>query len=88
MAEGPVLITSFALCAFDLCTCGLFANKGPRECTVWMAAHHSDKRALEILAREIAPAGTGMGLFLQLFPFLILRAWLLPCLKGPPKVFD
>lgn len=33
----------------------------PRECTVWIAAHHKEKRALEILAREIAPAGTGMG---------------------------
>lgn len=35
--------------------------KTPRECTVWIAAHHKEKRALEILAREIAPAGTGMG---------------------------
>lgn len=34
---------------------------GPRECTVWIAAHHSDKKALELLAREIAPAGTGMA---------------------------
>jgi hypothetical protein len=34
---------------------------GPRECTVWIAAQHADKKALEILAREIAPAGTGMA---------------------------
>lgn len=36
-------------------------TKTPRECTVWIAAHHKEKRALEILAREIAPAGTGMA---------------------------
>jgi len=39
----------------------LFSAQMPRECTVWIAAHHKEKRALEILAREIAPAGTGMG---------------------------
>jgi hypothetical protein len=34
-----------------------------------MAAHHSDKKALEILAREIAPAGTGMGMSCRMFVF-------------------
>ena len=27
---------------------------------MWIAATHKEKKALEILAREIAPAGTGM----------------------------
>jgi len=31
---------------------------------LWLAAHHSDKNALNVLAREIAPAGTGMGMIL------------------------
>ncbi|MGH0145330.1 UNVERIFIED_CONTAM: hypothetical protein FKN15_002692 [Acipenser sinensis] len=34
--------------------------KGPREAVVWLAVRHSQKRALELFAREIAPAGTGM----------------------------
>ncbi|XP_014788242.1 uncharacterized protein LOC106882171 isoform X1 [Octopus bimaculoides] len=33
----------------------------PRQLAVWMAAHHPKKQALEILSREIAPAGTGMA---------------------------
>lgn len=28
---------------------------------MWLAVHHRDKKALEVFAREIAPAGTGMG---------------------------
>ncbi|XP_040037370.2 uncharacterized protein LOC120822080 isoform X2 [Gasterosteus aculeatus] len=32
-----------------------------REAVIWMAAHHKQKKALEIFAREIAPAGTGMA---------------------------
>ncbi|MGH0161643.1 UNVERIFIED_CONTAM: hypothetical protein FKN15_041774 [Acipenser sinensis] len=35
---------------------------GPREAVVWLAVRHSQKRALELFAREIAPAGTGMDL--------------------------
>ncbi|XP_037335810.2 uncharacterized protein lratb.1 isoform X2 [Pungitius pungitius] len=32
-----------------------------REAVIWMAAHHKQKKALEIFAREVAPAGTGMA---------------------------
>ncbi|XP_077445697.1 uncharacterized protein LOC144066198 isoform X2 [Stigmatopora argus] len=37
------------------------ANKGAREAVLWLAACHKDKKALEVFAREIAPAGTGMA---------------------------
>jgi len=30
---------------------------------LWLAAHHHDKKVLEILSKELAPAGTGMGEF-------------------------
>ncbi|XP_068443274.1 uncharacterized protein lratb.1 [Clinocottus analis] len=36
-------------------------DSGSREAVVWMAAHHRQKKALEIFSREIAPAGTGMA---------------------------
>uniref|UniRef100_A0A8K9XX17 Si:ch73-132f6.5 n=1 Tax=Oncorhynchus mykiss TaxID=8022 RepID=A0A8K9XX17_ONCMY len=36
-------------------------NTTPREVVVWMAVRHKQKKALEFFAREIAPAGTGMG---------------------------
>ncbi|XP_028420118.1 uncharacterized protein LOC114545791 isoform X2 [Perca flavescens] len=36
-------------------------RKDSREVVVWMAAHHKQKKALELFAREIAPAGTGMA---------------------------
>ncbi|XP_039677911.1 uncharacterized protein LOC120572658, partial [Perca fluviatilis] len=36
-------------------------RKDSREVVVWMAAHHTQKKALEVFAREIAPAGTGMA---------------------------
>lgn len=32
-----------------------------REVTLWFAVSHSNKKALEIFSREIAPAGTGMA---------------------------
>eukprot|EP00079_Xenopus_tropicalis_P009473 XP_002933534.2 PREDICTED: uncharacterized protein LOC100485159 isoform X2 [Xenopus tropicalis] len=32
-----------------------------REAVIWLAVHHKQKKALEIFAREIAPAGTGMA---------------------------
>uniref|UniRef100_A0A8C5Q4U5 Uncharacterized protein n=1 Tax=Leptobrachium leishanense TaxID=445787 RepID=A0A8C5Q4U5_9ANUR len=32
-----------------------------REAVIWLAVHHKDKKALELFAREIAPAGTGMA---------------------------
>lgn len=32
-----------------------------REAVIWMAVHHKQKKALELFAREIAPAGTGMA---------------------------
>ncbi|KAM9836865.1 uncharacterized protein ACBR49_019280 [Aulostomus maculatus] len=34
-------------------------NTGCREAVIWMAVHHHQKRALEVFAREVAPAGTG-----------------------------
>lgn len=37
-----------------------------REVTLWFAVSHSNKKALEIFSREIAPAGTGMGQHLQI----------------------
>ncbi|XP_066575615.1 uncharacterized protein LOC136765046 [Amia ocellicauda] len=36
-------------------------GRGPREVVVWLAVHHHQKAALEVFAREIAPAGTGMA---------------------------
>ncbi|KAF3698172.1 hypothetical protein EXN66_Car013853 [Channa argus] len=36
-------------------------TKGCREAVIWMAVHHKQKKALELFAREIAPAGTGMA---------------------------
>ena len=32
-----------------------------REVVLWMAVEHSQRNALEVFSREIAPAGTGMG---------------------------
>ncbi|XP_053316264.1 uncharacterized protein LOC128483965 [Spea bombifrons] len=32
-----------------------------REAVIWIAVHHKEKKALEVFAREIAPAGTGMA---------------------------
>ncbi|XP_068134994.1 uncharacterized protein [Hyperolius riggenbachi] len=32
-----------------------------REAVIWLSVHHKQKNALEIFAREIAPAGTGMA---------------------------
>ncbi|KAF6036475.1 hypothetical protein EB796_005215 [Bugula neritina] len=32
-----------------------------REAVLWLAAHHHDKKVLEILSKELAPAGTGMA---------------------------
>lgn len=37
------------------------ANTSTREAVLWLAAQHTRKEALEIFAREIAPAGTGMA---------------------------
>uniref|UniRef100_A0A8P4KDD2 Uncharacterized protein n=1 Tax=Dicentrarchus labrax TaxID=13489 RepID=A0A8P4KDD2_DICLA len=34
-------------------------SKGSREAVIWMAVHHKQKKALELFAREVAPAGTG-----------------------------
>ncbi|CAH1777202.1 unnamed protein product [Owenia fusiformis] len=34
---------------------------GPREAVLWLAVTHKQKKALEVFAREIAPAGTGMA---------------------------
>lgn len=33
-----------------------------REAVIWMAVQHKQKKALELFSREIAPAGTGMGM--------------------------
>ncbi|CAL8241354.1 unnamed protein product [Merluccius merluccius] len=37
------------------------ADLGSRECVLWMSVHHKQKKALELFAREIASAGTGMA---------------------------
>jgi len=45
-------------------TYGPHAREGvseSREIFLWFAVSHSNKKALEIFSREIAPAGTGMG---------------------------
>ncbi|KAM4611638.1 uncharacterized protein ACJ7VT_012315 [Polymixia lowei] len=43
-------------------TYGPHANsKGCRESVIWMSVHHKQKKALELFAREIASAGTGMA---------------------------
>ncbi|KAG7496304.1 hypothetical protein JOB18_016450 [Solea senegalensis] len=36
-------------------------TKGCREAVLWLAVHHKQKKALELFAREVAPAGTGMA---------------------------
>ncbi|XP_060951765.1 uncharacterized protein lratb.1 [Limanda limanda] len=36
-------------------------TQGSREAVIWMAVHHKQKKALELFAREVAPAGTGMA---------------------------
>ncbi|CAK6982790.1 uncharacterized protein lratb.1 [Scomber scombrus] len=36
-------------------------TKGSREAVLWMSVHHKQKKALELFAREVAPAGTGMA---------------------------
>ena len=41
--------------------CSPSFSSSPREVTLWMGARHQRKEALQIFAREIAPAGTGMG---------------------------
>ncbi|XP_060073298.1 uncharacterized protein LOC132553104 [Ylistrum balloti] len=35
--------------------------QGSRESVMWLAVHHQQKKALQMFAREIAPAGTGMA---------------------------
>ncbi|PAA84397.1 hypothetical protein BOX15_Mlig019558g2 [Macrostomum lignano] len=37
------------------------SQSAPREAALWLAAKHQSKEALEVLSREIAPAGTGMA---------------------------
>ncbi|KAM8938652.1 uncharacterized protein RCH25_052259 isoform 2-T2 [Pelodytes ibericus] len=32
-----------------------------REAVIWLGVHHREKKALEVFAREVAPAGTGMA---------------------------
>lgn len=47
----------------------IFVLQNVRECMLWLAVEHSSKDALELFAREIAPAGTGMGMLPSLlFP--------------------
>ncbi|XP_032079526.1 uncharacterized protein LOC116512931 isoform X3 [Thamnophis elegans] len=46
---------------------------GPREVVIWLAVFHKQKEALEIFSREIAPAGTGMGVIARhplYYPYL------------------
>lgn len=32
-----------------------------KEVCMWLGVRHTDKKALSIFSRELAPAGTGMG---------------------------
>ncbi|ELU13633.1 hypothetical protein CAPTEDRAFT_224800 [Capitella teleta] len=67
---------------------------GPREAVVWLAAHHHDKKALQFMSREIAPAGTGMAPGLtaiiggrpKVSPVLKLYSFLYPKEKLPATV--
>uniref|UniRef100_A0A3P8UZP4 Si:ch73-132f6.5 n=1 Tax=Cynoglossus semilaevis TaxID=244447 RepID=A0A3P8UZP4_CYNSE len=43
-------------------------SKGCREAVLWLSVHHTQKKALEMFSREVAPAGTGMGPFFFLHP--------------------
>ena len=36
----------------------------PREVGMWIGVRHTHKKALEIFSREIAQAGTGMGMYI------------------------
>ncbi|XP_008323225.1 uncharacterized protein LOC103389552 [Cynoglossus semilaevis] len=36
-------------------------SKGCREAVLWLSVHHTQKKALEMFSREVAPAGTGMA---------------------------
>ncbi|CAL4074758.1 unnamed protein product [Meganyctiphanes norvegica] len=36
-------------------------GSGPRDVAVWLSVYHKDKKALDLFAREIAAAGTGMA---------------------------
>lgn len=66
----------------------------PREVALWMAVQHPDKKALDIWAREIASAGTGMAPGLcQLIggrpkpsPCLKLFSFLFPKTHLPAKI--
>jgi hypothetical protein len=68
-------------------------KQGPREAVVWLAAHHHDKKALQFLNREIAPAGTGMGMRSISFSFTRKSSRYLPApgltaiVGGRPKVY-
>ncbi|XP_071489029.1 uncharacterized protein [Diadema antillarum] len=63
----------------------------PREAAMWVAVEHSQKRALELFARELAPAGTGMAPGLtglvggrpKASPILKLHSFLYPKEKIP-----
>ncbi|XP_072170735.1 uncharacterized protein [Diadema setosum] len=63
----------------------------PREAAMWVAVEHSQKRALELFARELAPAGTGMAPGLtglvggrpKVSPILKLHSFLYPKEKVP-----
>ncbi|OWF54332.1 hypothetical protein KP79_PYT12295 [Mizuhopecten yessoensis] len=66
--------------------------QGSRESVMWLAVHHQQKRALQMFAREIAPAGTGMAPGLtgivggrpSVSPVLKLFSYLYP--KGQMKI--
>ncbi|XP_046362784.2 uncharacterized protein LOC124139613 isoform X1 [Haliotis rufescens] len=37
------------------------SSKNVREAVMWLAVHHSQRKALDFFTREVAPAGTGMA---------------------------
>ncbi|XP_027219680.2 uncharacterized protein [Penaeus vannamei] len=61
-------------------------GEGPREGVIWISVHHEQKKAVELFAREIAAAGTGMAPGLtnivggrpRASPLLRLHSFLIP----------
>lgn len=70
-------------------------SASPREAVLWLAVHHQERKALEVFAKEVASAGTGMapGLtaivggrpkpnpLLRLHSFLVPKETVVPSIK-------
>lgn len=60
MLRTPKNVSSFTFYLIILILLLLQATPS-REIVSWIAVEHEQKEALDIFAREVAPAGTGMG---------------------------